>query len=121
MNPPTIAPLHVPLKRRLQTLAALIYGVEPSFVIGSFIYMWAFPCLWPLLIAYLMWMIKDQAPVRGGRRIEWVRRLAIWNYFAAYFPIRIIKVMSKRVHSFSKTWVFMQECDLDTTKKYLFG
>ncbi|KAI8338952.1 diacylglycerol acyltransferase type 2A [Chlamydoabsidia padenii] len=98
------SPLFVPLERRLQTLATLMYGIEPSFVIGLFIFLWTMPFLWPLLAAYVIWMVKDQAPVRGGRRLEWVRRLPIWKYFAAYFPVTIVK-----------------ETDLDPSKNYLFG
>jgi 2-acylglycerol O-acyltransferase 2 len=86
------SPLFVPLERRLQTLATLMYGVEPSLVIGFFIFLWSMPFLWPLLVAYLVWMVKDQAPVRGGRRLEWVRRSSFWKYFAAYFPVTIVKV-----------------------------
>ncbi|CAO3593919.1 unnamed protein product [Absidia cylindrospora] len=99
-----MAPLHVPLERRLQTLATLVYGIEPSLVIGFFIFLWTLPFLWPLLIAYTVWMWKDQAPERGGRRLDWVRRLKFWDYFAAYFPVNIIK-----------------ESDLDPSKNYLFG
>ncbi|KAI8075054.1 diacylglycerol acyltransferase type 2A [Gongronella butleri] len=101
---PRMAPLLVPLERRLQTLSALLYGVEPSFVLGFFLCLWALPFLWPLLIAYLIWVYLDQQPVRGGRRIEWLRRLSLWNYFADYFPVSIIK-----------------EADLDPTKNYIFG
>ncbi|KAI8097116.1 diacylglycerol acyltransferase type 2A [Halteromyces radiatus] len=99
-----MAPLNVPLERRLQTLATLIYGIEPSVVIGFFIFLWTIPFLWPILIAYVIWIIKDEAPVRGGRRIEWVRRLKFWKYFAEYFPVNIIK-----------------ESDLDPSKNYIFG
>lgn len=87
-----MAPINVPLERRLQTLATLMYGIEPSLVIGLFIFLWTLPFLWPILIAYTIWMWKDKAPERGGRRLDWVRRLKFWDYFAAYFPVTIIKV-----------------------------
>ncbi|CAO3631496.1 unnamed protein product [Cunninghamella echinulata] len=62
------------------------------------------PILWPLIIAYVTFIYFDKAPERGGRQFEWSRRLPVFNYFADYFPIRLIK-----------------EADLDPTGNYVFG
>ncbi|CAO3653076.1 unnamed protein product [Cunninghamella blakesleeana] len=101
---PRMAPLFVPWERRLQTFAVLLYGIEPSILISLFIFLWTMPFLWPLLTAYLIWMLKDKAPVKGGRKIQWFRELKLWRWFAGYFPVNIIK-----------------EANLDPQKNYLFG
>lgn len=92
---PVMAPLSVPLERRIQTFATLIYGTEPCILFGLFIYLFTLPVLWPLLIAYIIWMIVDKAPYRGGRKIVWFRKLRFWKWFADYFPVNIIKVKIK--------------------------
>ncbi|ORX55195.1 diacylglycerol acyltransferase type 2A [Hesseltinella vesiculosa] len=101
---PLMAPLLIPWERRLQTFAALFYGVEPSLALGLFVFLWAIPILWPLLIAYLIWMCKDQAHVRGGRKVHWFRHLSLWTHYANYFPLTIVKTI-----------------DLDPSKNYIFG
>jgi 2-acylglycerol O-acyltransferase 2 len=54
------------------------------------------PPLWPFIIAYLIWIARDRAPENGGRRIEAVRRLAVWRRFAEYYPVSLIKVSCAR-------------------------
>ncbi|KAI9322117.1 diacylglycerol acyltransferase type 2A [Dichotomocladium elegans] len=103
MNP-RMAPLAVPWERRLQTAAVLFWGIEPSLILGLFALLAAIPLFWPIVIAYLVWVYTDKAPSRGGRRVEWVRRLRMWKYFADYFPTTIHK-----------------EADLDPSKNYVFG
>ena len=44
------------------------------------------------------------APCRGGRRFNFMRRLPIWKLFCSYFPIKLIKTE-----------------DLDPQKNYIFG
>ncbi|KAF7723745.1 diacylglycerol O-acyltransferase 1 [Apophysomyces ossiformis] len=98
------APLNVPLERRLQTFAVCFWL---SLFFGSiilFIYLATFPVLWPFLIAYVTFILFDKAPENGGRRIESTRHWVIWKYFAAYFPVRLIK-----------------EADLDPSKNYILG
>ncbi|KAI7887311.1 putative diacylglycerol acyltransferase type 2b [Lichtheimia hyalospora FSU 10163] len=102
--PVRMAPLKVPLKRRLQTAAVLFWGIEPSIVLCFFTFLAAIPLFWPLLIPYLIWMWMDKAPYRGGRRIEWIRNWQLWKLFAEYFPATIVK-----------------EADLDPKKNYVFG
>lgn len=50
------------------------------------------PLFWPFAIAYFIWMLMDKSPQRGGRRIDWVRRIPYWDYFVSYFPVSIVKV-----------------------------
>ena len=66
---------------------------------------------WGLMIPYLIWIMFDPAPEKGGRPQEWARRLFIWKYFARkcsiitftitvkyeelmseYYPCSIVKV-----------------------------
>ncbi|KAF7725343.1 diacylglycerol O-acyltransferase 1 [Apophysomyces ossiformis] len=99
------APLHgIPLERRLQMLATCIWIALLPICLGVFLLCFLFPVLWPLLIAYIAFLFFDQAPENGGRRFDWPRRWLLWRYFAAYFPVKLIK-----------------EHDLDPTQNYVFG
>ena len=85
----------------------------------------------------------DQAPEKGGRRVQWLRNWRTWTNFAGYFPMQLIKVtilhllyphsasikalrvtlanlflFSLGVYFFS---LVLQEADLDPTKNYIFG
>ncbi|CAM0141849.1 diacylglycerol O-acyltransferase 1 [Umbelopsis sp. WA50703] len=103
---PTYAPLNVPLKRRLQTLAVLIWCSMMSICIFLFFFVCSIPVLfWLPIIIYLTWiLIWDKAPENGGRSISWIRNLKAWKLFADYFPAKLIK-----------------EADLDPTQTYIFG
>lgn len=102
------APLNIPLRRRLQT-ASVVQWVF-SFLalaqccLAGFILL----CLsrwWLLAALYAGWLYLDRdTPTTGGRRSQWVRRWAIWQYFRDYFPISLIKTV-----------------DLDPKHNYLFG
>ncbi|XP_063237173.1 2-acylglycerol O-acyltransferase 2-like isoform X2 [Bacillus rossius redtenbacheri] len=46
---------------------------------------------WPALL-YLGWMWLDRnTPYRGGRRLEWTRRLGLWRRAGSYFPLELVK------------------------------
>ena len=90
------APLRgIPFERRIQTATVLSW----CFLLGNCLILFgislAIPILWPLHIAYILFICFDKAPVKGGRRSEWFRRLPIWSYYAAYFPIKLVKVNSQ--------------------------
>lgn len=86
------APLNIPLERRLQMVALCTWFFALWICLLVFGYLWTFPWLWPFLIAYLTFVYLDKAPEMGGRRVEWIRRLPTWKYFANYFPAKLIKV-----------------------------
>jgi hypothetical protein len=45
------------------------------------------PPLWPLLVAYLLWIhYIDNSSDHGGRRNPWFRSIRFWRYFADYYP-----------------------------------
>ncbi|KAF9346430.1 diacylglycerol O-acyltransferase 1 [Mortierella sp. AD094] len=102
---PFFAPLRMPVKRRLQTGAVVVWLGAIVFSLLLFFYLCTIKYLWPLVIMYLLWILMlDQAPERGGRRIEWWRNWRGWTHFAQYFPMTLIK-----------------EGDLDPSKNYIFG
>lgn len=104
------APLNVPLKRRLQTLAAAGWMITMAF--GGFMGMFfaiylLWTRIWWLVTLYLVWiwLIDKDISEKGGRTFEWVRTWTWWKYTRDYFPLRFEKV----------PWV-----ELDPQKNYLF-
>lgn len=92
---PTVrwAPLRgIPFERRVQTASVLCW----VFLLGNCLTLFCFslclPFLWPLHIAYITYIWLDKSPENGGRRSDWFRRLPCWSYFAAYFPVKLVKV-----------------------------
>jgi 2-acylglycerol O-acyltransferase 2 len=93
----------VPLERRLQTLIILLWWIEPSFASALFLYLCTWKLFLPFAIAYGVWIYFDKAPERGGRRVEFMRNLTIWRWFADYFPARIVKVNTPQQKKKKKT------------------
>lgn len=121
------APLRVPFRRRLQTLAVLFHCLCMGTTLSIFFGFCAMPLLWPLrklftlalpdncgaclsslslVIIYLVSILFATDAVDGKlrRRKEWVRRLPIWRYFADYYPAKLHKTH-----------------ELLPTRKYIFG
>lgn len=101
----------LPLKRRLQTAAVVHYPLGLIFVpfLSLFMaYYLLMTIFWWTVPAYLAWIVYDVAicktSSRGGRRIQYFRRLGIWTYFRDYFPISLIKT-----------------ADLDPSRNYIMG
>lgn len=89
------APMKIPLERRLQMLAMLMYVSLLFICLSAFLYSLLIPLLWPVVVAYLTFVYLDKAPEQGGRRFEWTRKLTFWKYFAGYYPISLVKVKRK--------------------------
>ncbi|KAI8972643.1 diacylglycerol acyltransferase [Pilobolus umbonatus] len=98
------APLKIPIERRIQMVAVLVWTTSIVVTIGFFLYLTRYKFLWPILLAYLTFIFVDKTPEKGGRRIEAFRQMRLWNYFADYFPVKLVK-----------------EADLDPSKNYIFG
>ncbi|KAI8889318.1 diacylglycerol acyltransferase [Backusella circina FSU 941] len=99
------APLHgIPFERRIQTATVFLWVFLLFNCLCIFGWSLLLPFLWPLHIAYLIYIYKDISSENGGRRCEWFRKLHVWSYFAAYFPVKLVK-----------------ERDLDPKKNYIFG
>ncbi|XP_053603377.1 2-acylglycerol O-acyltransferase 2-A-like [Plodia interpunctella] len=103
------APLHVPLERRLQTLAVFCwFHFMTSFGVFSSIYLFIkllYSSYWYLAIAYSVWMLYDiNTGQRGGRPRDWVRNWSWWRYHCNYFPTKMIKT-----------------AELDPSKNYLLA
>jgi len=96
------APLRIPLKRRLQTLAVisytLLFTVAPILSTILFFVVLFSPAFF-IAIAYFTWIVYDyyirntSSRGGGGRRWEAFRKAAIWKYFAEYFPVQLIKTV----------------------------
>ena len=106
-----LAPLYVPLERRLQTLMVffftLSFTVFPILCILFCVVMLFTPLFWAV-IAYWMWIFYDvtvtETSSRGGRRWQLCRRFWLWKYFCNYFPMELVKTK-----------------DLDPEKNYIMG
>ncbi|KAI8887215.1 diacylglycerol acyltransferase [Backusella circina FSU 941] len=94
----------IPIERRLQMLAVCTWISLVFICVVFYLYLFTFPFLWSLLIAYTTFIFFDTAPESGGRRFEGARHWLIWKYFASYFPVQLIK-----------------EHDLDPSKNYVLG
>eukprot|EP00126_Sphaerothecum_destruens_P011270 Sdes_comp20884_c1_seq1m17940 len=99
-----LAPLSVPLNRRLQTLTVMLFwaAIPLSFVLC--LCMLLSPFWWGLIVPYLVFVALDKCPRFGGRRILSYKRLKLWNHFRDYFPVSLIK-----------------SSELDPSKNYVFG
>jgi hypothetical protein len=102
------APLHIPMERRLQTLAVqqwtfsfLFLGFGCLFIMAYLL----FTSLYWIPLLYFAYFVYDRKKAaRGGRRWQWVREWTLWKYFQQYFPINLIKTV-----------------DLDPNKNYIMG
>ncbi|KAJ9079869.1 diacylglycerol O-acyltransferase 1 [Entomophthora muscae] len=100
---PQFVPLWVPLERRIEMLGVVFFFtlMLQSFVLcGLFVWF----RLWPLLVAYMVYICVDRSSEEGGRRVEWVRQLAVWRKVGEYFSMSIVR-----------------EAELDPSKQYIFG
>lgn len=103
------APLRIPLHRRIETTAVILFYY--SFYFGALmgtciIIALLFTSYYPLALLYLTWayVFDSRTPSHGGRRAEFVRRLGIWKHFRDYFPIKLVKT-----------------AELDPSRNYIFG
>lgn len=85
-----LAPLTVPLPRRLQTLVVALTASIFFLCISLLIFCLLNPFTYPLLIPYFLWIATDSAPETGGRRSEWLRQRRIWGWMRDYFPVSLV-------------------------------
>ncbi|OQV14215.1 2-acylglycerol O-acyltransferase 2-A [Hypsibius exemplaris] len=103
-----LAPLNMPLHRRIQTLCAFttsylfFFGGLTSILFLLFLlhtkYYWI-----TLLYVTWFWFDRDTSS-RGGRPSQWLRNSAAYRYLRDYFPISLVKT-----------------ADLDPKENYLIG
>lgn len=103
--PLRLAPINVPMKRRIQTFAVLMWAlIIPCSLIAT-VLMFLCPPLWPFLIVYATYIYWDRESSRTGKkRSAWFRSLTWWKHYRDYFPIRLVKSVN-----------------LDPRKNYVFG
>lgn len=103
-----LAPLFLPLERRLQTLAVMIV-VAQFFLVGPIstiilVYL-LFTNYYFITLLYAAWFVYDQnGPRTGGHLTFKARRLSIWKHLANFFPTKLIKT-----------------AELSPDKRYIFG
>ncbi|KAJ8946391.1 hypothetical protein NQ318_011797 [Aromia moschata] len=106
------APLNVPLRRRLQTLAASAWFliIYYGFIICSIlaVYLIFYTSFKWIVVPYLLWVwfVDKTVAVTGGRRSHLVRSSSWWGYLKAYFPM---------------TFHVLPGAKLDPKKNYLFS
>eukprot|EP00455_Lapot_gusevi_P015861 TRINITY_DN1808_c0_g9_i1.p1 TRINITY_DN1808_c0_g9~~TRINITY_DN1808_c0_g9_i1.p1 ORF type:complete len:335 (-),score=76.34 TRINITY_DN1808_c0_g9_i1:106-1110(-) len=88
-----LAPLHIPLNRRVQTacVTAAITFPFVLFALNAFCMINA--TLRPFYLAYLAWMIFDNKVLKTpykGRQIAWIRHLPFWRQFRDFFPMKLV-------------------------------
>ncbi|KAF8316667.1 diacylglycerol acyltransferase [Clavulina sp. PMI_390] len=97
--------MHVPLTRRLQTAAVLMWALLIPVCTSLFFFLCSIPALWPLIIMYCIWAFGfDTSPRTGGRPSQKFRDLPLWRYFAGYYPQKLVKTQ-----------------DLPPDRPYVFG
>uniref|UniRef100_A0A1I7ZSM8 diacylglycerol O-acyltransferase n=1 Tax=Steinernema glaseri TaxID=37863 RepID=A0A1I7ZSM8_9BILA len=91
-----LAPLNVPLERRIQTLCVVVFLfillgtaflsiLVPAYLIFSTSYWWIVPL-------YAVWYYYDyRTPLEGSKPREWFRNLILWEKVAEYFPVTLVK------------------------------
>lgn len=85
------------------TISLFMFYVSPVFGILITLY-FLFSPLSLIILIYLLWIYLDRkTPHQGGRRINWIRSLKIFQQFRNYFPQVLVKT-----------------ADLPTTNNYIF-
>ncbi|KAH0605024.1 uncharacterized protein H6S33_005006 [Morchella sextelata] len=87
-----MAPLNVPIKRRLQTAAVLLHGFTIPLYTSLFWFLLAIPLTWPILIPYLIYCLFSEAHFDGSaprRRSHFLRSLPVWRLYTGYFPLKL--------------------------------
>ncbi|CAN7938553.1 unnamed protein product, partial [Ixodes hexagonus] len=103
------APLNIPLKRRMQTLAVIfcasVFFLGGPWGISLFAFLVFYTPFWWAALLYVVWMVYDiKTPKHGGRPNDWVRRWRVWSYARDYYPASLVKT-----------------AELDPERNYIFG
>lgn len=85
------APLRIPFRRRIQTACCLVVCLLPFILISLNLIALFNPVLWPIYIAYLLWVIiaDTKSSRTGSRTWSWVRHWSVFKYFREYFPASV--------------------------------
>eukprot|EP00475_Leptophrys_vorax_P013656 TRINITY_DN2002_c0_g1_i1.p1 TRINITY_DN2002_c0_g1~~TRINITY_DN2002_c0_g1_i1.p1 ORF type:complete len:429 (-),score=119.01 TRINITY_DN2002_c0_g1_i1:78-1364(-) len=88
------APLDVPMARRLQTLAVLIwlFIIPLTPLVLLILIIRSSTVLLILFLGYVFWIYNFQTfHVTGGMASRPLKRLPFWKFFRDYFPISLVK------------------------------
>ncbi|QNQ00885.1 YALIA101S02e02520g1_1 [Yarrowia lipolytica] len=90
------APLSTPLLNRCETFSLVWHIFSIPTFLTIFMLCCAIPLLWPFVIAYVVYAVKDDSPSNGGvvkRYSPISRNFFIWKLFGRYFPITLHKTV----------------------------
>lgn len=90
------APFSVPLLNRCETFSLVWHIFSIPTFLTLFMLCCAIPLLWPFIIAYVVYAVKDDSPSNGGvvkRYSPASRNFFIWKLFGRYFPITLHKTV----------------------------
>merc|ERR1719187_52191 len=106
---PKFAPIRIPIRRRMQTVAVLFW--MSTFLFMGFsswallVYIFFNTKYWWVSLCYFCWYCGDRTVCnRGGRRWEWCRKWNLWKHYRDFFPVHLIKTH-----------------ELDPKKNYIMG
>lgn len=94
---------NIPLRRRRQTLAVVIWLMLMPLLVCTFLLLLTRASTAPIAMAYIVFMLFDSAPENGGRKWSFVREWSFWRWFKDFFPLTLVKT-----------------CELDPAKNYIF-
>lgn len=93
-----VAPLNIPVHRRLEMLGIIWHAIcIPTFISLFFLTLSLGPLAWGLIVLpYCLWwyLIDLHTPTNGKvayRSRDWMKNFIIWDWFVDYFPIRVHK------------------------------
>lgn len=93
-----VAPLNIPLNRRLETLGIIWHTISiPAFVLLFLLVLSLGYVAWIcIVVPYVIWWygFDLHTPTNGKatyRVRDWVKNLIVWQWFVNYFPIRVHK------------------------------
>ena len=101
---PLFAPLHLPMSRRLETLAVVLWSLLLPFCLVLTVVLFSVSVLFLPMCVYTLYCLVDGAQNTGGRPQAWLKGLGFWKVFRDFFPVTLHK-----------------EVDLDPSKNYVFG
>ncbi|XP_063967207.1 2-acylglycerol O-acyltransferase 2-like isoform X2 [Lytechinus pictus] len=105
---PKFAPINIPLHRRLETGAVLIWWYIFMWIrmtVQLFLVVLLFTRYFWVSFVLMGWAYYDRhTSKRGGRRSDFMRRCRIWKKMADYFPAHLVKT-----------------AELDPNRNFIFG
>lgn len=91
------APLRIPLKRRLQTLAVLMFGLAPMICLIAFMTMCFFFSVFFACLYGVYFLFTFRAYKQAGPQYTWLRCLCVWICFVTVYAMICVEMVSALV------------------------